>query len=479
MQTKRPPGPKGRLFLGSAQDFGPEKLNFLLDLAKTYGDIAYMRLAHYHVYLISDPAIIREILVTKSSLFEKATLDKKILRKFLGNGLLTSEGAFHRRQRQLAQPAFHTSRIQNYAEIMVNYTKNMLDHWEDGGTVDIAQQMAHLTMLIVSKTLFDADAVTTAGNTAAAIANAIHDLQAASNQDYTTGFPLPDWIPTSNNRRRNKANKTFQAAMGQIIAERRATAVHNQVADKGDLLSMLMLTKYEDGSVMADKQLLEEVATLFAAGHETTSNALTWTWYLLAQHPEVEAKLLQEIDLVLNGRLPTLEDLAELPYSGMVIKESMRLYPPAWILNGRTPTQDVELGAYKVPKNSTIFISPYVMHHLPQYFPNPEQFQPERFLPEREKELPKFAYFPFGGGPRVCIGNAFAMMEAQLVLVTVAQNYKLRLEPNQHVLPLPQITLIPEGGIQMKLTKRKPEHPNSQMHQVSSSISMTKPSIDG
>jgi cytochrome P450 len=236
----------------------------------------------------------------------------------------------------------------------------------------------------------------------------------------------------------------------QIIAERRGTD-----EDKGDLLSMLMLAQDEDGSQMTDQQLRDEVVTLFAAGHETTSNVMTWLWYLLSQHPDVETKLHEELDQVLAGRAPTLADLQSLPYALMVIKETMRLYPPAWILNGRTAVEDIEIGGYLIPKGSRVFISPYAMHRLPQYFPDPEQFDPERWLPEREAALPKYAYIPFGGGPRVCIGNSFALMEAHLLLATIAQQYRLSLAPGQNIVPAALITMSPESGLRMRVEERE------------------------
>jgi cytochrome P450 len=309
--------------------------------------------------------------------------------------------------------------------------------------------------MIVSKTLFDADAVTGSGDTAVAISSAMHDFQAVSNRDYQRGFTLPNWLPTADNRLRNRAAAAFNQVMEQIIAERRHTAVNGQITDTGDLLSMLMLSVDEDGAVMDDRQLRDEVATLFAAGHETTSNALSWTWYLLAQHPQVEAKLHAELDGVLAGRHPTLADLPNLPYTLQIIKESMRLYPPAWILNGRIALEDVQLGGYTVPKGSTLFISPYVMHHLPQYFADPEAFQPERFTAQFEKSLPKYAYMPFGGGTRVCIGNSFAMMEAQLILATVAQQFRLTLATDKPVRYNAQITLTPVDGIPMRVVERE------------------------
>jgi cytochrome P450 len=340
--------------------------------------------------------------------------------------------------------------------------------WRDNAVVDVTEEMMHLTMLIVSKTLFDADGITGTGDTAVTISSAMHDFQAVSNREYQRGFSLPSWIPTADNRLRNRAATEFSQVMEQIIAERRQTAVNGQVADTGDLLSMLMLSVDENGEFMDDKQLRDEVATLFAAGHETTSNALSWTWYLLAQHPEVEAKLHEELDTMLAGRRPTLADLPNLPYSLQIIKESMRLYPPAWILNGRLALEDAEIGGYTVPKGSTIFISPYVMHHLPQYFDEPEAFKPERFTPEFEKSLPKYAYMPFGGGTRVCIGNAFAMMEAQLILAAIAQRFCLELATDNPVQYKAQITLTPVDGIQMRLVARETAVPTPLQSEVAS-----------
>ncbi len=455
MAVKRPSGPKGNLIMGSINQFSLDEPAFLLESVKQHGDLVYFRLAHVHTYLLGHPDLIREVLVTQSDKFEKAPLDKQILGKFLGNGLLTSDGDFHKRQRRLAQPAFHSKRIQNYAEVMVEYANQIMAGWRDNAVVDIAEEMMHLTMLIVSKTLFDADAVTGSGDTAVAISSAMHDFQAISNRDYQRGFTLPNWLPTADNRLRNRAAAAFNQVMEQIIAERWQTAVNGQITDTGDLLSMLMLSVDEDGAVMDDRQLRDEVATLFAAGHETTSNALSWTWYLLAQHPEVEAKLHAELDSVLAGRQPTLADLPNLPYTLQIIKESMRLYPPAWILNGRIALEDVQLGGYTVPKGSTLFISPYVMHHLPQYFAEPEAFQPGRFTPEFEKSLPKYAYMPFGGGTRVCIGNSFAMMEAQLILAAVAQRFRLALATDKPVRYNAQITLTPVDGIQMRVVERE------------------------
>ncbi len=454
MSEQQPPGPKGHLIWGSTADFQKDRLNFLLNLVREYGDVVNFRLAHLPIYLLANPAHIREVLVTQVDKFPKAPLSRKILGKFLGNGLLTSEGDFHRRQRRLAQPAFHHSRISQYAATMTAYTEQMLAQWRPGETRNIADDMERLTMFIVAKTLFDADAVASQ-ETAVTVGQAIHELQRVSSDDFERGFMLPDWLPTPNNRARRRAVAAFDGVVRQIIAARRETAANGQIEDRGDLLSMLMLAQDEAGKTMNDQQLRDEVATLFAAGHETTANTLAWTWYLLAQHPEAAARLHEELDMVLDGRPPTLDDLPRLPYTLMIIKEAMRLYPPAWVLNGRQAQEDVEMGGYIIKKGGIIFISPYVMHRLPQYFPDPERFDPERFTPEREKALPRFVYMPFGGGPHICIGNSFALMEAHLILATIAQRYCLQLPPGQTVEPLPQITLSPQDGLWLEVTERE------------------------
>jgi cytochrome P450 len=369
------------------------------------------------------------------------------LGKFLGNGLLTSDGDFHRQQRALVQPAFHTGRIQAYGRVMVDYTEHMMTTWEDGQIRDSDQDMMRLTMFIVSKTLFDADV----SEEAERVGLAIQDLQEISNAEYRRAFPMPDWIPTTNNRRRRRAIAIIDETIKRIITDRRSTAKNGMIEDTGDLLSMLLLAQDEEGGHMSDRQVRDEAVTLFAAGHETTSNTLTWTWYLLSQHPEAEARLHAELNAVLGGRPPTIEDLQNLPYTQMVLKESMRLYPPAWILNGRTATEDVIVGGYQIPTGSVAYVSPYLMHRLPDYFPEPERFDPSRFAPELEATIPRYAYIPFGGGPRVCIGNAFAMMEAQLILSTSAQRCRLSLTPGQEVIPSPQITMSVKDRLKMQL----------------------------
>ncbi len=454
MTNKTVPGPKRSFPFGNTMDFAANPPEFLSSLADEYGDFVRFYFFGRSLYMVNSPELIREVLITKANIFPKAERDITILSKFLGNGLLTSEGDFHKQQRKLAQPAFHKQRIHSYAETMVDYTDRLLDGWQNGESRNVCHEMMSLTMFIVSKTLFDADMDEMAGR-AGLIGQAVEDIQAISNAEYKSLIMWPEWIPTKNNRLRKKGRAVLYGTIDDIIAERRATAVNGQITDTGDLLSMLLLAQDEDGRFMPDNQVRDELVTLFAAGHETTSNALTWTWYLLSQHPEIETKLHEEIDGVLNGRLPTLNDLPNLPYTEMVLKESMRLYPPAWTLNTRQATKRTTIGSYPFPKDGLIFVAPYVVHRRPNFFPDPERFDPERFSPENEKMLPRYAYMPFGAGPRVCIGNSFAMMEAQLILATIAQRYRLKLDPEQVIEMNPLITLSPKYGLKMQLVERE------------------------
>jgi cytochrome P450 len=333
---------------------------------------------------------------------------------------------------------------------MVDYTTAMLDEWRDGQEMDVAEAMSSLTMFIVARTLFGADRVAMK-DTAEGIGAAIHVIQAATNNEFQSPFLLPEWLPTAMNRQRRVARTVLYEIIDRLIAERRA---QGDAADSGDLLSMLLLSCDDAGDRMSDDEVRDQAVTLFVAGHETTSNALTWTWYLLSQHPAEEARLHAELDAALGGRPPVLADLPHLPYTLQVIKEAMRLYPPAWVVNIRRAAADTTLGSYAVKKGDRLWLSPFVMHRRPTFFPDPERFDPDRWTPERERALPKFAYMPFGGGPRVCIGNGFALMEAHLIVAAVAQRYRLRLRPGHPIDLNAQITLSNHGGMPMTPEQR-------------------------
>jgi cytochrome P450 len=441
-----PPTPKARPIVGHLMEFRHDPLNFLLGSAQKYGDIVYFKFGPQDVFLINHPDYIRDVLVTHNHNFVKSR-GLEMAKKFLGEGLLTSERDFHRRQRRLAQPAFHHKRIKAYGEVMTDYAARASERWPEGGTLDISEEMMRLTLAIVGKTLFDADVESEAKE----IGEALTDIMQLFDRITTPFSWLLDKLPLPSNFRFVKAKRRLDATIYRIINERRATGV-----DRGDLLSMLLLAQDEegDGGSMTDLQLRDEAMTIFLAGHETTANALTWAWYLISQHPEIEAKLHAEIDSALGGGLPTAEDTARLRYTEMVFAEAMRLYPPAWTV-GRRALEDYTIDEYVVPAGSIILMSQYVMHHDARYYPEPFKFDPERWRQEARAARPKFSYFPFGGGPRVCIGEPFAWMEGVLLIATIAQRWRMRLAEGQRVEHKPMITLRPRHGMRMKLERRE------------------------
>ncbi len=456
MTPKTIPQAQAIPWLGHMPQMARDPLQALHDLALQHGSIVRFTLLGDPYLLIADPAYIREILVTQAEHFPKADRDLAIMGPLLGYGLLTTNGAQHRTYRKLAQPAFHAKRIVTYADAMTGYANATADSWHDGATYDMSAEMLRTTMHIVAKTLFNTDA-TAMGAEADAIGAAIHHIQEIVDYDFTWLDVIPQWVPTRENRLRKRSRRQIDALIDGMVAARRAGAVNGEVQDQGDLLSMLLLAEDEEGRRLTDAEVRDEAINLFVAGHETTANALTWTSYLLAEHPAVMAKLQAELDQVLAGRTPTLHDLGQLPYTAQVIKEALRLYPPAWVLNTRQANADVTIDGYTITAGTKVFVAPYVMHRLPQYFDAPSQFRPERFTPEFEEQLPRFAYMPFGGGPRICIGNSFAMMEAQLVLATIAQRYTFHLAPEAKVATQPLITLMPKYGMLMRVAERQPQ----------------------
>ena len=435
-----PGGPRGKPIVGSLLEFRRKPLEFLSSLACDYGDVARFHLGPELVFLLNHPDLIRDVLVTHSRNFTKSR-GLEMAKRFLGEGLLTSEGEFHRRQRRLVQPAFHRERIAAYARVMSSYAAQARERWRPGGRIDVAQEMLTLTLAIVGKTLFDADV---AGESQE-IGAALGDILQLFGRITAPFAQLLDRLPLPSNRRFERGRRRLDSTIYRIIAERRKSGV-----DRGDLLSMLLVAADEegDGGRMTDRQVRDEAMTLFLAGHETTANALTWTWYLLSQNPDSEARLHAEVDAVLGGRLPSSDDVPHLAYTEKVLAEAMRLYPPAWVV-GRRAIGEYPLGSYRAPARSILIMSPWVTHHDPRFFPEPFRFDPERFAPEAREARPKFAYFPFGGGPRVCIGESFAWMEGILVLATIAERYRLRLAPDARVALRPLITLRPRYGMPM------------------------------
>jgi cytochrome P450 len=406
-------------------------------LAKTFGHMAHYRLGLSHIVFVNEPEFIHEILINQPQNFIKERTQRR-MKILLGEGLITSDGEVHRRQRRIAAPAFHRQRIQAYGAIMVDRAAHMRAQWQAQQPIDIASQMMQLALQVVARTLFNTDVtedVLEINDQVNVIMQLYNYLIALPRAESYLNWPLPGLI------RFRRARARLDQVVQRMIVNRRLDGV-----DRGDLLSMLLASRDEesDHSGMTDEQLRDEVLTIFLAGYETVANALTWTWYLLSQNPEAEARLHAEIDGVLSGeRLPTLEDLPRLRYTEMVFAESMRLYPPAWAM-GRQSIADVELGPFRFPAGSYFFFSQYIIQRSADYFADPLRFDPDRFLPENKARRPRFAYFPFGAGGRQCIGEAFAWMEGVLMLATIAQQWRLLFVPGQTVEVQPKITLRPK-----------------------------------
>jgi cytochrome P450 len=424
---------------------GRNPLEFFEGLARTYGDLAHVRLGGEHVFVVSDPRAIKDVLMTHNQNFTKSRGLERT-KRLLGQGLLTSEGAVHLRQRRLMQPAFHRERVAKYAATMVDYADRTRRRWADGAALDMSQEMNRLTLSVVGKTLFDTDVESQARDVGEALTGVMESF-------WTMMLPFSNVIerlPLPHLRRSRQARARLDAIVYGLIRARRATG-----EDRGDLLSMLLLAQDEEdtGRGMTDVQVRDEAMTIFLAGHETTANALMWTWYLLSQSPDVERALHAEIDRVLGRRLPTVADIASLPYVERVVTESMRLYPPAWII-GRRAIQPYAIGGYTLPARSILIMSPWIVHRDARYYADPARFDPDRWMPEFKASIPQFAYFPFGGGPRRCIGESFAWMELVLIVATVAQQWRFALVPNHPVVPQPLVTLRAKHGMKMIASRR-------------------------
>jgi cytochrome P450 len=436
-----PSGPRGGLVLGNGPEFTRDPLAFLERCAREYGDVVPMRFLHRRAVLFNNPAHIAQILGPEyRRFFKTASLRTPVVRLLFGNGLVTSEGDFWARQRRLAQPAFHRERIAAYGQVMVEYTERMLAGWQAGQARDVHADMMRLTLEIAARTLFDAEVGEDADEAGAA-------LQILMEQFTTQWSPfslLDGLLPTPNYRRFQRGARRLDAIVYRIIQERRANR-----DDTGDLLSMLLHAQDEDGSGMTDEQLRDEAVTFFFAGHETTAVALSWTWYLLTLHPEVEARLTAELGAVLGGRAPGVADLPRLAYTERVVREAMRLYPPVWSI-ARQAVEPVEIGGYRLAAGTEAILAQWVVQRDPRLFPDPESFDPDRWA----AEPPRGAYFPFGLGPRGCIGQQFAMMEAILILATIAQRFRLRLLPAYPVTPWVTMTLRPKNGVRVRVLGR-------------------------
>ena len=473
-----PPGPSSRLPLKLFFDFLRDPLTVLQHLSKEYGDISHFKFGKQHIYLVNNPDYIKDVLVNYDNNFIKSR-GLQLAKRVLGEGLLTSEGELHRRQRQLIQPVFHPDEIPNYANIMTDYTMDISRQWHDQDTIDIHKEFMHLTLAIVSKTFFN---VSIEGLETKEIDQCVTTIIEHFNQARMPFAGIIEKVPLPSNMRFHHAKKHLDKMIYRIIDNHVNSHDNDYNKQQGrsyppkDLLSLLMRGQV-DGHTSASEnnravnksnkkihniirtdrqQLRDNVMTIFLAGHETVANALTWTFYLLSQNPKEEKSLHDEVDSVLNDNdrtVPTAKDISKLEYTQRVFAESMRLYPPAWAI-GRQAIKDCKIGDYVIPAGSSILMSQYLMHHDPRYFPESERFDPERWNSQEKAKRPRFSYFPFGGGTRSCIGETFAWMEGILVIATIARRWKMRMMPGHSIILQPLVTLRPKYGMQMRLIDR-------------------------
>jgi cytochrome P450 len=474
--TKYPPGPNYKIPGKLIRQFIREPIKTLSTISQKYGDISYFKLGpKQHVYLVNNPDYIEKVLIYDHRNFKKGKR-LQVAKSLLGEGLVTSEGGFHNRQRRLIQPIFHPRQIMSYANIMTDHAIRFRDRWKDEDTIDISQEMMELTLGIICKSVLNYNVESEAKQVGKALTitrNYSRRLQSPIGHvlDKIPILPAP--------RGAHKAKEELDSLVYGLISDRRRQQEESDNKSYDDLLSRLLQAQDSNlagpaspdtaqssssNDKMSDKQVRDEVMTIFIAGHETTANALTWTFYLLSQYPDVEEKLHDEIDSILgiinrnNGhaitKIATADDISKLQYTEKVLRESMRIYPPVWTM-GRYVENDYQVGEYTIPAGSSILMSQYVMHHDPRYYEQPEQFNPDRWTVEFKTQLPRFSYFPFGGGIRGCIGEPFAWMEGILIIATIAQKWTMRLVPGQRIKLDPAITLRPKYGMKMKLIRRK------------------------
>jgi len=437
-------GPRGHWLLGVLPQLRTDMLGFFEQCVRDHGDAAYFRVANRRSMLLSHPDDIERVLVTENRRFIK-NYALTFLRPLLGNGLVLNEGESWLRQRRLIQPAFSRSRVESYAPTMVECTQRMLDEWSDGETRDIVPAMMRLTMEIAGKTLLGIELGDRFNEIARCLDATMHDFLSR----FAAALPLPYWVPTLRNLRLRATVSRLDRILQELIDERRASG-----ASGGDFLSLLLQAKdEEDGRGISDRQIRDEVMTMFLAGHETTAVSLTWTWLLLGQHPEIQERVSAEARSVLSGGQPFTTDVSKLVLCEQVIRESMRLYPPAYVI-GRRPLEDITIGGHFIPAGTNVLMSQWIVQRDPRWYDEPLRFHPDRWADGLASRLPKYAYFPFGGGPRVCIGNTFAMFEASLVLGLIAQRFKLELINPAPIRIQPAVTLRPAEPIQMRIKGR-------------------------
>lgn len=443
MHNAIPPGPKPHPLVGNLPEFRKNPLDFYTICHRQFGDILRYRILNVNVYLLSHPDWIAAAFGGDYHNFTKGRV-MRANRMMLGNGLIINEGDNWMHQRRLVQPAFHRDRIPAYADVMVEFTQRLAATWQDGEVLDILPVMKRLTLEIIAKALFDSDISSQAGVMGEALKVFLKEFAARTDR----GLLIPEHIPTPGNWRLQRAVRRMNDIVYEMIRQRRSSGRYGN-----DLLSLLLEARDERGNPMGDQQLRDEVLNILLAGHETTALALTWTWYLLAKHPQVENRLLGELDRVLGGRSPQVADIPNLPYTDWVLKEALRLYPPGWCIL-RVAQRDCEIGGYTIPAGASLSASQWVMHHDPRYFDEPEAFKPQRWENNLIRRLPAFVYFPFGGGPRRCVGYSFAMTEAVLIIAALASKFRLSLVSDHPVIPWASITLNPRHGVKMTVYQR-------------------------
>ena len=421
-----PPGPGFWSTFTLGERFNRDALGVLRQFHRDYGDIASFGFGPWRYYWLFHPDLAREVLITQARRFRRTGRQVEVLREWDGDGLVTSDGDFWVRQRRLVQPAFHARRFTGYARQMTAATSALIDRWmaERPERIEMTAAMTGLTLEIMAGTFFGADL----SNQREQLGQAVATLSEYAMRELGRPFSWPNWIPLPSTRRKLRAIGYLNATIDEMIRQRRVSG-----EDRGDLLSMLLHATDDegDGKSMTDEQIRHEAMTLFLAGHDTTAGVLPWIWYLLAKHPQAEGRLLDELQTVLQGRIPTADDLPRLTFTHMVVKETLRLYPQAYVLFARVAAEPVEIGGYQIPAGSQVFAVPYIIHHDARWHPDPERFDPERFTPERQDRLPSCAWIPFGAGPRACIGAAFATMEMVLIVATILQRVRLALAPEQ------------------------------------------------
>lgn len=445
LADSRPPGPRGHFLLGSLPEFARDILGFFERCIREHGDVVFLNLAGSKVLLLNRPADIETVLLTNRTNFIKHTFFWKHVTAIFGNGLLTAEGDFWLRQRRLAAPAFHPERIASYGDVMVSLADRLAVGWRDGEVRDIHRELMQVTMKIVSKALFDVEVAEEVEEVGRSFDRIVREIA----RRFRRPVRILDRVPIPSNVRYRRHVALLDRLVARVLERHRASP-----GDRGDLLSMLLAARDEEGRSMSDKQLRDELITIFLAGHETTAIALSWTLFLLTRNPEAEERLARELEETLAGRVPSVADMPCLRWTEAVVREAMRLYPPAYVI-GREALADCEIAGYRVRAGTTIYFSPWVLHRDRRWFDRPEEFRPERWMDGLAARLPKYVYIPFGGGPRICIGERFAMMEMVLVLATIARLWRFELVGADPV-PFPSITLRPEGGVPMRISRSVP-----------------------